>query len=83
MGVMSCHRPDCDSIMCDTYVDDVGYVCRECQREFSDYLEKVNVPHGTEGEIKEALRDFMPTRKGQHAQGKEMSVDDFFNQYTR
>lgn len=83
MGVMSCYRKDCESILCDTYVDDIGYVCSECQREFNDYLDKENVPHGTEGEIKEALRDFMKTRKGKHLGGKEMSVDEFFNQHTR
>jgi len=82
MGVMSCSRPECDSIMCDTYVNGIGYVCRECQNEFKEYVQEESIPCDTEGQIKEALRIFMETRKGQHAQGKEMSVDEFFNQYT-
>lgn len=82
MGVKSCHRTDCESIMCDTYVNGIGYVCPECQQEFKEYVQEENIPCDTEGQIEEALRNFMETRKGQHAQGKEMSVDEFFNQHT-
>ncbi len=37
MGVMSCSRLNCSSIMCDTHIDSVGYVCPECQNEFENY----------------------------------------------
>ena len=39
MGVMSCHRRDCENIMCDTYVQGAGYICWECKKEFKEYLE--------------------------------------------
>lgn len=40
MGVMSCSRKKCENIMCQTYIDDVGYICYECTVEFKEYLEK-------------------------------------------
>jgi hypothetical protein len=78
MGVMSCSRNGCESIMCDTYVDSIGYVCRYCQDEFKEYLKKENIQANTEGEIKRALETFMSTYKGRYEKGSEMSVDDFF-----
>ena len=38
MGVKSCSRKNCENIMCDTYIDNIGYICDECQKEFIDYL---------------------------------------------
>jgi len=34
MGVKSCCRKGCDEIMCFAYVDDIGYICRDCVEEF-------------------------------------------------
>ena len=83
MGVMSCFRPDCESIMCDTYVDGVGYVCRECQSEFQEYVQFEGLEVDTEGAIKDALKEFKKTSKGKYALGEDMSIDDFFNKHTR
>lgn len=63
MGVMSCSRDGCESIMCDTYINDVGYVCVGCQVEFKEYLEE-NILCDNESQIKESLSVFMRTRKG-------------------
>lgn len=82
MGVKSCYRNNCDSIMCDTYVDGVGYVCDDCQREFKNYLETKGIVVETEGEIKRELKKFMDISKDTFTKGKEMSVDEFFNNYT-
>ena len=83
MGVMECYRPKCESIMCDVYVDGVGYMCHECESEFKIYLEKHDIKPRTEGEIKGALMMFMETEKDEHLTGSEMNLDDFFNQYRR
>jgi hypothetical protein len=83
MGVMSCSRPDCPQIMCDFYVDGIGHICHECQREFQDYLEKEGLNPSTEGEIKNELKKFMATDKGKYEKGKEMTVTEFFKQYDR
>lgn len=83
MGVMSCRRDGCTQIMCDTYIDGIGYVCYECQREFKEYLIQEGAQASTEGQIHKALKTFMDTYKGRHEQGNDISVDDFFNRNTR
>lgn len=83
MGVMGCYRPGCDGIMCDVYVSDVGYVCWECEKEFTEYIEMNFGEPMTEGEIKRELQKFMSTRKGQFEQGKEINIYDFFNEHRR
>lgn len=81
MGVMSCHRKNCDSIMCDTYIRDVGYVCHECESEFKEYTTPDNVR--TEADILLALTLFMKTPKGTFKNSAEKSIDDFFNEHRR
>jgi len=83
MGVMSCSRTACDNIMCNTYVDGVGYVCNDCQNEFKEYLSKEGINATTEGEIRRALEKFMETRKDDYTLGNEMNVNEFFKSYTR
>lgn len=83
MGVMSCYRSECPSIMCDTYVDGVGYVCRGCQDEFKDYLKANNTTVVTDMDIKRELEKFMETDKDSFTEGNEISVDDFFEGYTK
>jgi len=83
MGVMSCSRPDCPQIMCDIYVDGIGYVCYECRKEFEDYLKKEGLFLWTEGEIRNELKKFMATDKGVYDKGMEMTVKDFFNKHDR
>ena len=80
---MGCHREGCGNIMCDTYVDGIGYVCSECQREFKDYLEREGLTPATEGEIKRELQKFMATEKDSFVKGKEMTVNEFFNKHDR
>lgn len=82
MGVKGCSRSGCDSIMCDTYVHNIGYVCYDCQREFKKHLEKEQITVKTESEINKELLKFMDTIKDYTDDDKEMSVDDFFNRFT-
>jgi hypothetical protein len=83
MGVLPCHRIDCDSIMCNTYVHSVGYVCQSCQNEFKDYLESNRIDTPTEGEIERELIKFMATSKNRFSVGDEMTVEQFFEKHTR
>jgi len=83
MGVMSCYRPGCEGIMCDIYVDGVGYVCWECEKEFKIYLENHDIRPENEGEFKMALKMFMKTEKDEYLMGNEMDLTEFFNQYRR
>lgn len=77
MGVMSCSRKDCDNIMCDIYVESIGYICYDCKSEFKDYLQKNGLNPKTEGHIKKELEKFMATSK---EQCNEITVNDFFNE---
>jgi len=83
MGVKSCYRKDCENIMCNTYIDGVGYICDECQTEFQEYLKKREITLQSEGEIKRQLKKFMETEKDSFYEGKGMNVNEFFNSYTR
>lgn len=83
MGVMSCSRNGCPRVMCDTYVDGIGYVCPDCQDEFKTFLHDGLISHKNDTEIREALKVFMNSEKDHYAQGKEISVDEFFRSYTK
>lgn len=84
MGVLPCSRKGCSSIMCDTYVPDVGYICNECQEEFKNFINSIEENSSlTEGKIKKYLKEFMSTEKGEFEGGEEMGVDDFFSKHSR
>ena len=51
MGVMSCSKDDCTNILCDTYIQGVGYICTECQQDFKTYLICKELHPKTENEI--------------------------------
>jgi len=83
MGVMECSRNNCENIMCDTYIDDIGYICRGCQNEFKDYLKSKGldgvIPEGT---LRTELKTFMKSEKDTYL-GNEIGVDEFFDSHTR
>lgn len=81
MGVMSCARPECESIMCDTAVPGIGYVCKDCQKEFDEYLEE-NPIKATKRNISKELKKFMGTDKGTYSGDKVISTKDFFKSHT-
>lgn len=83
MSVLSCARRGCENIMCETYVPDVGYVCRECQKEFKGYVcSRKDVFTDSPMSIERALKSFMETSYGDfHIQ--EIDVEGFFRSYDR
>lgn len=83
MGVMSCSRDSCTRIMCDTYVQGIGYICPECQNEFKKYLTINAIQAKTEFEIAKALTEFMKSTKGCYDPDMEISIDQFFHDNTR
>lgn len=79
---MACDRSGCTSILCDTYISGVGYVCSSCQGEFEDYCESENIDASTEGKITKSLKKFMDTEKNSYTD-EEMTVSEFFNKHSR
>jgi hypothetical protein len=82
MGVKYCGRLSCNNIMCDTYIDSFGYICDECKSEFKEYVKKNNLNLTKEGEINRELVKFKMAPKGVFTDGREISIDDFFNEHT-
>lgn len=81
MGVMPCKRKECENVLCDTYVDGIGYICNSCKEEFEEFLSYNLRNPQTQGEFLEDLRSFMATEKGNI---KPISnVKEFFKNYTR
>ncbi len=83
MGVMSCHRNRCENIMCHTHINGIGYICDECQEEFKDFLSSKGIVVESEGEIKRQLKKFMESEKGEYTKGRNMDIDEFFNEYRK
>ncbi len=85
MGVMGCHRTGCENIMCQTYINRVGYICGDCKCEFEDYIErkKGSEEHDgdfTEGQLEKELKVFMDTDKDESiSKSDQMDVWEFFN----
>ncbi len=82
MGVMTCSRERCHSIMCDTYVNGIGYVCADCQEEFKRYVFKERISADTEREIEIALKQFMNHEKDSFINYFEPGLNYFFEKYT-
>lgn len=81
MGLMICERNNCENIMCDTYIDDIGYVCFDCQDEFKEFLEGDDF---TEGVIRKALKEFMSTEKETYKEDdKKITINNFFRENTK
>lgn len=81
MGVLTCGRKGCDEIMCQTYVDDIGYICDECQSEFNATIGNDDDNVFSQGEIVRELTKFMVIRKDIYLKDEKMSVVDFFDKY--
>ena len=74
MGVMTCSRKNCDEIMCQTYIESLGYICYNCQSEFSEE----NSETMTEKEIFKKLKVFMQTEKSALNGTDIIDVYEFF-----
>lgn len=77
MGVMSCSRKDCENILCDTYIPEVGYLCSGCIEEFKELYSNKKM---TNGEIIEAMKAFISIPR--MYRDTPNSLNDFFKQHT-
>ncbi|HSE99793.1 MAG TPA: hypothetical protein VLA48_02765 [Nitrososphaeraceae archaeon] len=79
---MGCHRRGCDDIMCNTYVDSVGYICYDCQNEFESFVAAKNKIR-TEDRLFKWLEKFMKTTPNRKygVEDAGITVEDFFLKY--
>jgi len=85
MGVISCSRSGCDSIMCDTHIDSVGNICYDCQSEFIKCMESHQIWAVGDEAITYQLKRFMKINKD-YSSGSGPSQDgirEFFNRHTK
>lgn len=83
MGVMSCSKGDCNSIMCYCYVNGIGYVCSECQEEFKKYIQAKGIIITGEGDMKHHLKHFMENEdKGRYNNNisTAFDIDNYFSE---
>ncbi len=78
---MACSKNGCESVMCDTYVPGVGYVCFDCQARFKAFLDSRGVHPQTHGELKALLHVFMETEMTEET--PVVDIDEFFQSHTR
>jgi hypothetical protein len=84
MGVMTCSRRDCDEIMCNTYIPDVGYICNDCKSDFHKHCDETGINPDNEYDIKEELKDFMKESKTEFTESRnKMTINEFFNNHTK
>lgn len=76
MGVMTCSRVNCNNILCDEYIPDIGYICNDCIYEFKQ------IHSNREDLFSNFMNDlemFMKIRKGKDV-NKIIDVDRFFKE---
>lgn len=84
MGVMTCARYRCDNILCRTYIRSIGYICRECQQEFKNYLPtQRDIILDSESQIIKALQKFINIPQGSCDNIPSINIDEFFKSHTQ
>ena len=75
---MPCSRNGCDNILCDTYINNHGYICNNC---LSELIQLNSGKQHTKSEWDEVISNFMKTN--QKKEDKTiLSLDDFIeNEY--
>lgn len=81
MGVMQCHRKGCENIMCDTYINSVGYICSDCKYEFSVLFPQ---KYSEDKLLRKLLKFMYREKKINHHKEYEGDIDaqEFFNKNT-
>lgn len=82
MGVLACSKVGCESVMCDTHVPGIGYVCRDCQESFKRWLVVTGGYPDNELKLYCQLKQYMEIEKS-HNRSNLMDLDEFFNKHTR
>lgn len=82
MSVLSCVRNYCESIMCDTYIPGIGYVCFKCQKEFKVFLSNKGYGVNSDLEIESHLGEFLELSSTDNFVSVDNLVEEFFQRHT-
>ena len=87
MGAMPCTRNNCHQVMCDIYIDDIGYICPDCKQEFKkrfdDKFDKGDEkPRAMKQDILKELKTFLKSRREFNNPDllKNMTFEEFFDE---
>jgi len=83
MGVMSCHNQECTNIMCDTYIQGIGYICNDCQSSFKEWLKFKGKSCNNEFELEVHLKEFMNSNGAEYPEFHNIDIDEYFRNNTR
>lgn len=83
MGVMSCSRKDCENIMCHTYVNDIGYICSDCQREFEEIMGDQQLSGTKMAEELEIFMKTSATHRNIAGSNEPITARELFNRYKK
>lgn len=68
--------------MCQTYIDEIGYICYECKEEFRDFVQQSTFQPENKNQIDTLMTTFMATTKDSFS-GEKMTIDEYFNKFER
>lgn len=87
MGVCECNRYTCDSICCNKWLPNFGYICDTCKSEFINKLQEAGRLESTEKYFTKKLKQFMASEPGTFTvkQKKQkpvkISINEFLNEW--
>lgn len=68
MGVLPCSVDECDNVMCDAYINDIGYLCPDC-------LEALREKHGSKPRMSQ-ITEFVETYDPNDPNDRIVDLDD-------
>ena len=72
MGVMPCSRKNCTNILCDTYIDGIGYICDSCLSIVKERIGDRRLPK------QKMLEEVSRILEEIDNEGETISLDDLF-----
>tara|TARA_R110000772_G_scaffold5691_2_gene20354 strand:- start:9530 stop:9778 length:249 start_codon:yes stop_codon:yes gene_type:complete len=79
METVRCNREKCESYSCYTHIDNIGYICDDCEIEFKDHLYREHKNLSTNEDIVKELKIFMETQKSEFPI-EDLKIEEFFNE---
>jgi len=76
-----CSRAGCNNTYSEIYIDEVGYICSDCKKEFKSFLKVRGLKPIADADFKISLSSFMKTPK-KSGDSEVLTINQFFSKYT-